>query len=356
MDIKRFNILVCFVSFTCAILAIAAYFLSDIISAISMWYFPIELLAFGLRWLSFSSFMGNVLAWIIYVGICLIPASFVIYKFIMYKRVNKLIYDKKLYDMSRWNSKENESLDDKNFKIKLTDIILLLLSTYLFFMIYCFINPGFMSFIIPDINMGDMEGSLLSMLKNVIVAVAYSLIIGFIVLKFADNFRIVKNKSVSILMHVERILIICTLIYVAFVCFTLPLNLFQEFTTTNNSDSAMFATLIKFLLELLPMACFVGIMESGVILLHSLKEDKYSEKTINSANILAERSRRTVSVSIICNIALNVIELLFWQKALNANVLLDIPFIPLILAFIGLLVAEYLKESSNLYNDNKMII
>lgn len=444
MEIKRFNLWVCIVAFSCAGLATVMYYLSDVSALITMVYLPIELVAWGLRRLSLSSQFGDIVAWILYILICLVPAMFVLNKFLNLTRLKKSRNKKNLKIKSQNSDLDDKLINTKEFKnreqnkISLTDIILLALSAYLFFMMYCFINPGMLTYILPQIIGADMS-SILPMLKNVLAGVAYSLIIGFIVLKFAGSFRNVeinnrfmedtnnqifeiehvknedrtintvdiekigdmdiekhnfkndetksddiksnevkinnienenkknveinnvnnKNKNlktIDIWKQTERILIICTLLYVGFVCFALPLNLFEQFGKATSSDAGAVFSLTKFFLDLLPMACFVGIMESGVILIHVLKENKYSERAINTARLLAERSRRTVVVSVVCNIIQNILQLIFWHQVLNANFLLDIPFLPLILAFVGLLIAEYLKESSLLYDDNSMII
>lgn len=414
MEIKRFNLLVCIVAFSCAGLAIVLYYLAEVSALITMVYLPIEVVAWVLRWLSLSSTVGDIVAWILYISICIVPIAFIFQKKFNLRGLKRIHKGKN-------SNFENENFKNKDFHMELTDAILIALSAYLFFMMYCFINSGMLSYILPELNGADMS-DILPMLKNILAGVAYSLIIGFVVLKFSSSFKNIeikntfignmentdlrnmentdiekdnfknaeieindikseeiinadienvdikiteiknvsnKNaniKSIDIWKQTERILIVCTLLYVGFVCFVLPLNFFEQFGKAATSDTGTFLSLAKFFLDLLPMACFVGIMEAGVTLIHVLKENKYSERAVNTAKLLAERSRRTVVVSVVCNITQNIVQLIFWHQALNANFLLDIPFLPLILAFAGLLIAEYLKESLLLYDDNSMII
>nr|WP_315025018.1 hypothetical protein [uncultured Aminipila sp.] len=338
MEIKRFNILVCFVAFGSVILATVMYFIGKIPTIYYGIYLPMEAVAVGLRWLSLSSTIGNIAAWILYLDICLIPVLFA--------------FRKKLSrQLEKIRNRHHLKLEsEQTCPLELTDVILIALSIYLFFMMYCFINPGMISNITPKAIGADIS-DMLPALKYFLAGVAYSLIIAYFVLKFAGSF-----KNTDIWKQTERVLLFFTIVYVAFFCFTLPLNLFQQYENSVISEAGIFITVIKFFLDLLPMVCFVGIIESGIRLIQLLKENKYNESAVNIANLMAERSRATVTVSIVCNITQNVIQLIFWRELLHANFLLDIPFLPLILAFAGLLIAEYLKESSLLYDDNQMII
>lgn len=336
MEIKRFNQLVCFVACGSALLATVMYFLGKISTIYYAMYLPVEVAARGLRWLSLSSTIGNIAAWILYLDICLIPAFFA--------------FRKKLSrQWEKMRSRHHLKLE-LAYPLELSEVILIALSIYLFFMMYCFINPGMISNLLPKLVDTDMS-DMLPALKNLIAAVAYSLIIGYFVLKFAGSF-----KNTDIWKQAERILLFFTILYVSFFSFTLPLNLFQQYEYSIIPEAGIFITVIKFFLDLLPMICFVGIIESGIRLIQLLKENKYNESAVKTASLLAERSRATVTVSIVCNIIQNVIQLIFWRELFHANFLLDIPFLPLILGFVGLLIAEYLKESSLLYEDNQMII
>lgn len=338
MEIKRFNQLVCFVACGSALLATVMYFLGKISTIYYAMYLPVEVAARGLRWLSLSSTIGNIVAWILYLDICLVPAFFA--------------FRKKLSrQLKKIRNKHHLQLKfEQTCSLELPEGILIALSIYLFFMMYCFINPGVISNLLPKMMDTDMTDTLPA-LKNLIVAVAYSLIIGYFVLKFAGSF-----KNTDIWKQAERVVLFFTIVYVSFFSFTLPLNLFQQYDYSITPEAGIFIAAIKFFLDLLPMICFVGIIESGIKLIQLLKENKYNESAVNIANQLAERSRATVTVSIICNITQNVLQLIFWRELFHANFLLDIPFLPLILAFAGLLIAEYLKESSLLYKDNQMII
>lgn len=338
MEIKRFNQLVCFVAFCSALLATVMYFLGKISTIYYAMYLPVEVAARGLRWLSLSSTIGNIIAWILYLDICLIPAFFAFRKKLS-RQLEKIR-----------NKHHLQFKSEQTCSLELPEVILIALSVYLFFMMYCFINPGVISNLLPKMMDTDMT-DMLPALKNLIAAVAYSLIIGYFVLKFAGSF-----KNTDIWKQAERVVLFFTIVYVAFFSFTLPLNLFQQYDYSIIPEAGIFIAAVKFFLDLLPMICFVRIIESGIRLIQLLKENKYNESAANIANQLAERSRATVSVSIICNITQNVVQLIFWRELFHANFLLDIPFLPLILAFAGLLLAEYLKESSLLYEDNQMII
>ena len=328
METKKFDLFVCFAAFGSALLSVGLYLGGKISAVYSFLYMPAEAVSNLVRWLSFRSAAGNMAAWLLYAGICLIPAGFVIVK-----RLRK----------------GQCTPDNKKSKTERTDYILLMLSAYLFFMLYCFINPGILSVFIPD-GIGTEWIDALPILKIILANMAYSLGIGYAVLKFAAGFQ-----SIDIWRKTEHLLIFCTILYVAMTCFILPLNLFQEYGNVSSAGGQA-AVLFQFFLKLLPTACLVGIMQSGVLLIHSLKENKYERGAAEIAILMASRSRKTVVVSVLCNIAQNVTQFILWRGTNHVNILMNIPFLPLILAFAGLLLAEYMKESSSLYDDNQMII
>ena len=89
-------------------------------AALQIMYLPFELIGKGLRFLSLSSAIGNVIAIIIYAVISMIPAIYIIYQ-------------------------------RKRGRTQKEDILLVAFTGLLFYSMYMFINPGLMYQKMPDI-------------------------------------------------------------------------------------------------------------------------------------------------------------------------------------------------------------
>ena len=113
------------------LLAFIASKILHLTEALQIMYLPFELIGKGLRVLSLSSAIGNVIAIIIYAAISMIPAIYVI-------------------DLRKRGRKCKE------------DILLVAFTGLLFYSLYMFINPGLMYQRMPEIFLMD-QTSLVAM-------------------------------------------------------------------------------------------------------------------------------------------------------------------------------------------------
>ena len=95
------------------LLAFIASKILHMTAALQIMYLPFELIGKGLRFLSLSSAIGNVIAIIIYAAISMIPAIYIIYQ-------------------------------RKRGRTQKEDILLVVFTGLLFYSLYMFINPGLM--------------------------------------------------------------------------------------------------------------------------------------------------------------------------------------------------------------------
>ena len=102
------------------LLAFIASKILHMTEALQIMYLPFELIGKGLRVLSLSSAIGNVIAIIIYAAISMIPAIYVIYQ-------------------------------RKRGRTHKEDILFVAFTGLLFYSMYMFINPGLMYQKMPDI-------------------------------------------------------------------------------------------------------------------------------------------------------------------------------------------------------------
>ena len=115
-------------------------------AALQIMYLPFELIGKGLRFLSLSSAIGNVIAIIIYAAISMIPAIYIIYQ-------------------------------RKRGRTQKEDILLVAFTGLLFYSMYMFINPGLMYQKMPDIF--SMDQNSLIVMKIIYAFIIYSVLISF---------------------------------------------------------------------------------------------------------------------------------------------------------------------------------
>lgn len=318
----------------CVVISAGLYFTANIKVGIQLLDLPFEAMAWGLRRLSLSSDLGNFIACILYGVICMLPIIFLLIKYRKSKKISLLQED-------QYN----------NNTILKADIILPLLSVYLFYMIYAFINPGTLISILPDpMKHGDF-GTGLPLIKTFFSIVFYSLLISYIILVILSNFQ---NKDPW--KRTFQALKVCAFLYVAYVCYALPFGIYSylSFESLNTVNGML--TILKFGLELIPLFVFLGIIMAGIELVKIMRDDRYDREAAEAANKLAWASKRAVIVTIVCNILENLIQVIFSSYLFDTKYHMEIPFLPLILAFAGLIIAEHLKASALLYEDNQKII
>lgn len=99
LKIKKILLITAIIS---SILSCTMFFIIKLENSMCIMYYPFELVGKIIRSLSLSSSIGNIVSWIIYIGICMIPTFIYFYK---YKKVDFMFnsYDN-LLNKSNWLS------------------------------------------------------------------------------------------------------------------------------------------------------------------------------------------------------------------------------------------------------------
>lgn len=179
-------------SFCLAVLMFYVVGLSNSLFLLSM---PFDLIGKGLRWLSLSSFAGNVAAFLLYVALSLTPLMYLVGK------VNR-------------------------HKLNKSDLLLPIASIYNFYMIYEFINPQLMF----NRTFGPMsDASFLPMTKLSFSFVFYTLLIAYLILNMIShlNENPTDNKLGNLCTRLSRILVILSGLYTFFISYFISFELFK---------------------------------------------------------------------------------------------------------------------------------
>ncbi len=286
--------------------------------------FPFAQIGGLLRALSLAGAFGNIAAILLYAALGLAPLL------LLFWRVRKK-------------------------KAHLEDSLLVALSALLFFMMYLMVNPALISKVIV---LGGMSG----MGKAVIGGTFYSLLIGYLIFRLLR--RISHSKAAEMLKWLQLIFALSAAALVFSVFYLALLGIIgniQEVKLANTDPAVSLAMtntfiVIRFVLQQIPVFLSVWLLILAIKLTEALKQDRYGEEAVTAAGRLGAFSKMTVAVTVICSIATNLLQLIFSKSLHTSHFSVQVPFVPLALMLIMLLLAQYFADSSRLHKDNQLFI
>lgn len=322
MKHKSFYIFLGCEAIICIMLQLAREALPQIFSTIIA--FPFEQIGILLRMLSLSGSTGNLISIVIYISLCLIP---VLVMFLLRQK-------RKLYP---------------------EDALLAVLSAVLFAVIYIMINPGLLG---EFFGTGTGSGAG----KALLGATAYSVIIGYILIRILRLFfsadTISLQKYLMILLYIVNIIIV----FIVFAAqFSNLIDSFEQLRAGNKGNEhrlgiSYFFLVFKYIVDAMPNLLIIPVVSSGQNLLHELSLDRYSEQAVSRAEKLSRICGLALVITVLSNIAYNLLQLVFINKLSIANSMVRIPVFSIVFVLAALLLAQYIKETKQLKEDNDMII
>ena len=291
-----------------------------------MMAFPFVPIGTGLRTLSLSGSVGNIVAIILYGGISLLPLGIVLF------HVKKKI-------------------------LHAEDTLLVALCPLLFAVLYEMINPG-------SIIMGPEElGMLSSEVRNgMLGCIVYSLLVGCLVLRALRLFfgvgRLKLQKYLFILLGFLNMI----LVYLVFGgCLQKFLQTMESTKAANQgTEDGLTLTYVILVLQMLtdalPYVLDMVIVFACQRMLLELQKDAYSEETMEAAGKLTKVCGMSLKVTILSIAAFNILQLLCAKHLRVINGFVNIPILSIVLVLTALLVAKLVTEGKQLKDDNDMFI
>jgi len=322
MKHKSFYIFLGCEAIICIMLQLAREALPQIFSTVIA--FPFEQIGILLRILSLSGSTGNLIAIVIYTFLCLIP---VLVLFLLRKK-------RKLYP---------------------EDALLAVFSALLFAVFYFMINPGFLGKFFGS-GMGHSAG------KALLGGIAYSVLTGYILIRIIRLFfsadTISLQRYLMILLYIVNIIIVLLVFTAQFSDLTDSL---EQLRAGNKGNEHRLGTsyvflVFKYIVDAMPNLLVIPVVSSGQNLLHELSLDRYSEQAVFCAEKLSRICGLALVITILSNIAYNLLQLMFINKLSVANSMVRIPVFSIVFVLAALLLAQYIKETKQLKEDNDMII
>ncbi|WP_434797738.1 hypothetical protein [Terrisporobacter vanillatitrophus] len=319
MNILNIKKILAITSIVSLVLSFIMLFVLKAESSLYIMYYPFDLIGESLRRLSLASIIGNIVALLIYMLICLIPTFIYLCKY------------------KKGNNKE-------------IDYILIGISAYLFYVIYQFINPMELYSLLPDELYGS--SNFISFGKLSVSMMFYIIIISYFVLlssKSLSSQEKTNNKKA-----LKSLQIILVLFLISNIILIFYFGMFELLNKANNSGFLFY--IIKYILSVSPMIMSMIVMFVGIKLINDFRENQYGEAVLEGIKKIYEYSKITVYLSVISSLFINGIQLISASSIRDINMFLSVPFIPLIVAFVGIILCKYFQESKSLYDDNNTII
>lgn len=282
--------------------------------------FPFEQIGWFLRWLSLSGAAGNVIAWILYAALCLIPVAVFLHLW-------------RIRPEGRQSCHENW--------------LLLILSAVLFAVMYWMINPGLL-------------GELYAIgAKRILGCVVYAVLIAYLVLCVVRAFRCADTERLQ--KYMQLMLAILGLVFAVIITGVCPARYYEESRTLREANTHVSTLNECFLLIRFVVYTFPYVMDSFLVdaagkLLKVQGEEPYSEAAALAADRLSQKCVRYLTVTVLLNLGMNVLQLLFIQKLNAVKFTLEIPLFSMGLALAALLFARYIRRTKELKEENELYI
>lgn len=286
--------------------------------------FPFEQGGILLRSLSLSGSVGNAVAIGIYAVVNLIPAAIL------------LILTKKR-------------------KLYFEDGLLILMSAVLFVVLYLMINPGVISSLF-----GKSIGLVVS--KAILGGSVYSVICCYLVLRILRLFFESGTAKLQKYMTVLLCMLNVFFVYMLFgSCLSNFLNSIELLWSGNTGNEHLLGVTYVFLalqyaVDALPYIFDVLVVFAALRLMGEVRVNRYSDESVESAGRLSHLCRTTLAVTVLINVAFNLLQLLFARMLMVINNSVHIPLLSIVFVLAVLLLARFIAENKKLKDDNDMFI
>lgn len=294
---------------------------SGIFSSIAA--FPFEQIGWGLRKLSLSGTVGNILAIILYMFISLLPVFLLI-------------------------------LLRKKQKACRLDNVLAGMSVLLFVVIYYMINPGLFRINVPGTAKWAMGVTF------------YSVLSGYLIIRILKDYTDADTQKLQ--RGLKLLLFFLTVIFIYAICGQNMEALLASIQKVQGDNSAFtvrqlpvtaeliptyFFLVLHYLVSILPYLFDIGVVFLSIRTLEFLEADRYSEESVNAVKRLADFCVRALGIIVTADVIFNLLQLIFCGYLYQTDYIIVIPVLSVVFVLAALLFSRYIQEDQKLkqYND-----
>jgi len=274
--------------------------------------FPYAQMALGLRALSLPGGVGNVIAIILYVLICLAPIGFM--PFIRNRKPE--------------------------------DAMLMIISIVLFFVMYYMINPGLTPMA------GGIEGAVLGgIVHSIVLAYVIARVLRLAITAPAERL----GRYMAVMLHLLNILFV-------FMIFGVILSqMVESFAVLRAGNTGQLGTTYIFLVlrhvvGAIPYGFNIIIVFAALRLLTAFSEDKYSAETVCAAKYVSKICAVSLIVTVITAAGFNLLQFMFIRQLVVVNSNLDFPVTSILFVLGALLLTRYIAENKQLKDENDQFV
>ena len=296
----------------------------------SIFTFPMEQIGWGLRQLSLSGAVGNIIAIILYVLLSLVPCAVLI----GLKRTKKACK---------------------------ADWMLLFVSASIFYTLYYMINPGL--FFELSVVMG----------KQVLGCTFYSVLIGYLILRILEKSAqadcITLQKGLGVLLYLVMVLFAYVVVMEFAVNLPASIQAVQAgnqlvgdwmlgdfgYGTVNLTLTYVFLVL-QSVVNALPYVLDIFVLFTATKAINELLVNAYSDAAVVGVQNIAGLCSKVLAIMVIVSMCFNVAQLLCRNGLHQINITATIPVVSILLIVLILVVARYVRESQKLKRDNDLFI
>jgi hypothetical protein len=286
--------------------------------------FPFEQIGQGLRALSLSGGFGNVIAIVLYALIGLLPVALLL-------------------------------LRAKKQKLHLEDWLLALLSAVLFGVLYLMLNPGFIPKVLgmaaqPPIGQAILGG------------MVYSLIVGYLFLRALRLFAAGNTEKLERYMAIMLGALNVLFVFMAFgACFSDMLASIAALRAGNSGNENLLGAsyvflVLQYLVNALPYMLDIVVVFAALRLLDEMRNERYSAAAVAAAGRMSRLCAVALTITILSNIAFNLLQLLFASSLMVMNHSVQIPVLSILFVLAALLLTRFVMESKQLKDENDAFI
>ena len=300
----------------CIILVLSPVAFSDIFPIIMA--FPFAQIGRGLRALSLPGGLGNVIAFVLYVAVCLLPMPALV--LIRKKRTE--------------------------------DVLLLLISIVLFFVMYFMINPGIIG----------MTALMLPIEQMLLGGIVYSLLLAYVVMRMLRLFDAATTyglgRYINIILHFLNALFV---IMVFGLIFAQMLGAFEALREANTDPFQQLGMtylflVLQHLVNALPYVLNIWVVLNAQHLLTALRADPYSEETLAAAKTVSRVCAAALTASVLAIAGFNLLQLMFINRLHVVNTNVNFPVASVLFVLGALLLTRYIAENKLLKDENDRFV
>ena len=214
------------------------------------------------------------------------------------------------------------------------DILLILLSAFMYFQMYLMINPRKMTSLVGSYDGGYMD----------LAMTFYTLLIGYIILSIVDSFR--KGKAQQLLQYLKGVLIFTMAIFAVS----------AVLSVVTGWSSAMAWDNVILILKQFSIGFDIWVMVYGIKLIDALKKNKFSNEVLHASKRLSDTCAVSIGAMVVIAIVIDFMQILSGGMVLNQTYNINIPIVSMVAILIVLLVSKFISEAKAIKEDNEMII